>query len=96
MSDWVDGQMDTKTSKNIKFGHELPAKDNNINELSKKSPPMASKNPKKLAESGKINKNLFFLKKTNFIQNDKQLRDLLYEINPIIKILKSTLFFRKH
>lgn len=52
--------MDTKTSKNIKFGHELPAKDNNINELSKKSPPMASKNPKKLAESGKINKNLFF------------------------------------
>ena len=53
-------QMDTKTSKNIKFGHELPAKDNNINELWKKSPPMASKNPKKLAESGKINKNLFF------------------------------------
>ena len=63
MSDWVDGQMDTKTSKNIKFGHELPAKDNNINELSKKSPPMASKNPKKLAESGKINKNLIFFKK---------------------------------
>lgn len=52
--------MNTKTSKNIKFGHELPGKDNNIHELSKKFPPMASKNPKKLAEMGKINKNLFF------------------------------------
>ena len=89
--------MNTKTSKNIKFGHELPGKDNNIHELSKKFPPMASKNPKKLAEIGKINKILFFFKKkTNFLENDKQLRDLLYEINPIIKILKSTLFCRKH
>ena len=63
MYDWVDRQMNTKTSKNIKFGHELPGKDNNIHELSKKFPPMASKNPKKLAEIGKINKNLFFFKK---------------------------------
>ena len=58
-------------------------------ELPKKCPP-ASKNPKKHAESAKINKKPLFLKNSNFIQNDEQLRDLFYEINPDIKILKST------
>ena len=61
-------------------------------EFPKKSPPMASKNPKKLAESSKINKKLLFLKNSNFIQNDKQLWDLCYEINHNVKILKSTFY----
>ena len=51
---------------------------------------MASKNAKKPAESAKITKKPLFLKNSNFIQNEKQLRDLLFEINPDIKILKST------
>ena len=33
-----------------------------------------------------------FLKNSNFIQNEKQLRDFFYEINPDIKILKSTCY----
>ena len=61
-------------------------------ELPKKCPPIASKNPKKHAESAKINKKPLFLKNSNFIQNDKQLRHLFYEINPDIKILKSTFY----
>ena len=36
-------------------------------ELSKKSHPMASKNPKKPAESTKINKKSLFVKNSNFI-----------------------------
>lgn len=58
----------------------------------KKSTPLAFKNPKKLAESSKINKKPLFLKNSNFIQNDKQLQDISYEIHPDIKILKSTFY----
>ena len=49
--------------------------------------------PKKslLSESVKINKKALFLKDSNFIQNEKQLRDLFYKINPDIKILKKLL-----
>lgn len=49
--------------------------------------------PKKslLSESAKINKKALFLKDSNFIQNEKQLRDLFYKINPDIKILKKLL-----
>ena len=54
--------------------------------------PMASKNPKIPAESTKISKKPLFLKNSNFIQNEKQLRDLFYEINPDIKILKPTFY----
>ena len=61
-------------------------------ELPKKSHPMASKNPKKHAESAKVNKKPLFLKNLNFIQNDKQQRDLFCEINPNVKILKSTFY----
>ena len=57
---------------------------------------MASKNPKNHAESAKINKKPLFLKNSNFIQNDKQLRDLFYEINPDFKILKSTFYSSGH
>ena len=45
---------------------------------------------KKPAESTKINKKPLFKKNSNFIQNEKQLWDLFYEINPDIKILKAT------
>ena len=64
-----------------------------LSKFPKKSPWMACKNPKKHAESAKINKKPLFLKNSNFIQNDKQLRDLFYEINPDIKILKSNFHF---
>ena len=49
--------------------------------------------PKKslLSESVKIDKKALFLKDSNFIQNEKQLRDLFYKINPDIKILKKLL-----
>ena len=63
-----------------------------LTKLPPKSPPMASKNPKKLAESTKTNKKPIFKKNSNFIQNRKQLRDLFYEINPDIKILKITFY----
>ena len=61
-------------------------------ELPKKSSPKASKSYNKHAESTKINKKPLFLKNSKFIQNEKQLRDLFYEINPDIKILKSTFY----
>ena len=60
-------------------------------ELSKKSPAKTPKNPKK-PESIKINKKPLFLKNCNFIQNEKQLRDLFYEINPNIRFSKSTFY----
>ena len=63
-----------------------------LTKLPKKSPLMASKNPKKPAESTKTNKKPIFLKNSNFIQNGKQLRDLFYKINPDIKILKTTIY----
>ena len=68
------------------------ARNGEFPELPKKSLPMASRNPQKHAESVKINKKLLFFKISNFIQNDKQLRDLFYEINPDIKIVKSTFY----
>ena len=61
-------------------------------ELSKRSPAKTSKNPKKPAESTKINKKSLFFKNCNFIQNKKQLRDLFYEINPNIRFSKSTFY----
>ena len=61
--------------------------------LSKKSPPISSKNPKKHAESAKINKKPLFQKNSNFIQNEKQLPDLFFEINLDTKILKSMFYF---
>ena len=61
-------------------------------ELPKRSPPMASKNTKKHAEGAKINRKPLFLKNSNFSQNEKQLRDLFYEINPVIKLLKFTFY----
>ena len=61
-------------------------------ELPKKCPSMAQKNPKKLTESCKINKKPVSLKNANSIQNDKQLRDLFYKINPDISVLKSTFY----
>ena len=60
-------------------------------ELSKRSPAKTPKNPKK-PESIKINKKPLFLKNCNFIQNEKQLRDLFYEINPNIRFSKSTFY----
>ena len=59
-------------------------------ELPKKSPAKPPKNPNKPADSTKINKKPLFLKNCNFIQNEKQLRDLFHEINPNIKFSKST------
>ena len=61
-------------------------------ELPKTSPPNTSINPKKPADSSKINKKPLFLKNSKFIQNEKQLRDLFYEINPDIKFVKSTFY----
>ena len=61
-------------------------------ELSKRSPAKTPKNLKKPAESIKINKKPFFLKNCNFIQNEKQLWDLFYEINPNIRFSKSTFY----
>ena len=61
--------------------------------LPKKSPPTAPKNPNKHAESTKINKKPLFLQNSKFIQNENQLWDLFYEINPDIKILKSTFYY---
>ena len=61
-------------------------------ELPKKSPPITYNNPKKPAESSKINKKPLFLKNAKFIQNEKQLRDLFYEINPGISFTKSTFY----
>ena len=81
-------------SADIDEASDLPerALNGEFHELPKKSPSMASKNPKKLPESAKINKKPLFLKNPNFIQNERQLRDLFYEINPDIKILKSTFY----
>ena len=61
-------------------------------ELPKKSPPITYNNPKKPAERSKINKKPLFLKNAKFIQNEKQLRDLLYELNPDINFTKSTFY----
>lgn len=61
-------------------------------ELPKSSPSIASKYPKKHAESAKINKKPRFLEISSSIQNEKQLRDLFFESNPDIKILKSTFY----
>ena len=61
-------------------------------ELSKRSPAKTPKNPNKPADSIKINKKPLFLKKFNFIKNEKQLRDLFHEINPSIKFSKSTFY----
>ena len=59
-------------------------------ELPKKFPPTICNNLKKPAESSKINKKPLFLKNVKFIQNEKQLRELFYEINPDISFTKST------
>ena len=59
--------------------------------LPKMSPAKTPKNPNK-PDSTKINKKPLFLKNCNFIQNEKQLRDLFHEINPNIKISKSTFY----
>ena len=56
------------------------------------SPAKTPENSNKPAESTKINKKPLFLKTCNFIQNEKQQRDLFYEINPIIKFSKSTFY----
>ena len=60
--------------------------------LPKKFPAKASKNPKNPAESSKINKKPLFIKNCNFIQNDKKLQKLFYEINPDIKFSKTTFY----
>ena len=59
-------------------------------ELLKKSPAKASKNPKKPAESSKINQKPLIIKNCNFIQNEKQLEILFCEINYDIKFSKTT------
>ena len=58
----------------------------------KKSPAKTRKNPNKPDESTKINKKPLFSKNCNFIQNEKQLRDLFHEINHNIKFSKSTFY----
>ena len=60
-------------------------------ELPKKSPPITCNSLKKPAESSKINKKPF-LKNAKFIQNEKQLQNLFYEINPDINFTKSTFY----
>ena len=60
--------------------------------LPKKSLAKASKNPKKSAESSKINKKPLIIKNCNFIQNEKQLQNLFCEINPDIKFSKTTFY----
>ena len=60
--------------------------------LPKKSPTKTPKNPNKPADSSKINKKPIFLKNCSFIQNEKQLRDLIHEINPNIKFTKTTFY----
>ena len=62
-------------------------------ELPKMSPAKTPKNPNKPPDSTKINKKPLFLKNCNFIQNEKQLRDLFHEINPNIKILNFHFLF---
>ena len=62
-------------------------------ELPKRSPAKTPKKSNKPADSTKINKKPLFLKNCNFIQNEKQLRDLFHEINPNIKILKIHFLF---
>ena len=61
-------------------------------ELPKKSPTKTPKNPNKPADSTKINKKPIFLKNCNFIQNEKQLQDLVHEINPSIMISETTFY----
>ena len=60
--------------------------------LPKKSPPTTYNNLKKPAESSKINKRPLFLKNVKFIQNETELWDLFYEINPDINFAKSTFY----
>ena len=60
--------------------------------LPKKSPTKASKNPKKPAESSKINKKPLIIKNCNLIQNEKQLQNLFCEINTDIKFSKTTFY----
>ena len=65
--------------------------------LPRKSPAKASKIPKKPAESTKINKKPLFIKNRDFIQNEKQLREInlwnkFYEINRDIKLSKTTFY----
>ena len=61
-------------------------------ELPKKFPAKTPKNHNKLVDSTKINKKPPFLKNCNFIQNEKQLRDLFHEINLSIKFSRSTFY----
>ena len=61
-------------------------------ELPKKYPAKASKNPKKPAESSKINKKPLIIKNCNFIQNEKQLQNLCCEINSDTKFSKITFY----
>ena len=58
-------------------------------ELPKKSPAKISKNPEKSAENSKINEKCLIIKNCNFIQNKKQLQNLLCEINTDIKCSKT-------
>ena len=60
--------------------------------LPKTFPAKASKNPKRPAESSKLNKKPLFIKNCNFIQNEKKLQKLFYEINPNIKLSKTTFY----
>ena len=54
-------------------------------------PPKAQSHSKKLAESSKIHKKPLVIKKnTYFLRNEKEVRELLYEINPDISISKTT------
>ena len=61
-------------------------------ELPKISPAKASKNPKKLAESSKINIKPLTIKHFNFIQSKKQLQNLFCEINANIKFSKTNFY----
>ena len=60
--------------------------------LPKTFPAKTSKNPKRPAESSKVNKKPLFIKNCNFIQNEKKLQKLFYEINPDIKLSKTTFY----
>ena len=61
-----------------------------FSELPKRSPPKAQALSKGPSESSKINKKNTL--NAIFLQNKKQLQDLLYEINPDLSISKSTFY----
>lgn len=77
---------------NLEEGSELAKRNINwdFSKLPKKSPSKTQKHPKNRLVAQKSIKH-YSLKNSHYFQNEKQVRDLFYEVNPDFSIPKTTL-----